>query len=270
MSLPRKTLRTDAVFEGLGLHSGVPVRVIVHPGEDGIWFRHGQESVRALAENVVSTKQCTQLGPISTIEHLMSALAGWEVTDAVVEVSAPELPAMDGSAHAFALGLAEAGFAPLPDWDPPRLFKRAYHVDGDVKIAVSSGHGLWSYRFEAPEGRWPHIQDAEFSFHDGSYLQEIAPARTFAFEEQVEPLRAAGFAKGLDMDSALILGEKDSVNPMRINEEPARHKLLDLIGDMALTGLPLRGLNVSAERSGHRTNVEMALKVRQLVGLAPT
>lgn len=268
MALHRKTLRTEAAFEGLGLHSGTPVRVTVHPGEDGIWFRYQNESVQALAENVVSTKQCTQLGPIFTIEHLMSALAGWEVTDAVVEVSAPELPAMDGSARAFALGLAEAGFAPLPDWDPPRLFKRVYLVDGDIKIAAAAGHGHWTYRFDAGE-RWPHIQDAEFTFADGSYLEEIAPARTFAFEEQVEPLRAAGFAQGLDMNSALILGTEGPVNPMLVLEEPARHKLLDLIGDMALTGLPLRGLSVNAERSGHRTNVEMALKVRQSLGLAP-
>jgi UDP-3-O-acyl-N-acetylglucosamine deacetylase len=268
MALIRKTLRSDAVFEGLGLHSGAAVRVVVHPGENGIWFRYGDESVQALAENVVSTRQCTQLGPIFTIEHLMSALAGWEITDAVIEVSAPEIPAMDGSARAFALGLADAGFAPLPEWDSPRLFKRAYLAEGDIKIAVSSGHGHWSYRFDAGD-RWPHVQDAEFSFHDGSYLEEIAPARTFAFEEQVEPLRAAGFAKGLDMDSALILGPDGPVNPMRVLEEPARHKLLDLIGDLALTGIPLRGLNVTAERSGHRTNVEMALKVRQILGLTP-
>ena len=265
--MQRRTLRSKAEFEGLGLHSGEPVRVVVDPHQNGIFFQFGQERVEAVAENVVDTRQCTKLGPISTIEHLMSALAAWEVTDALIEVSAPEMPAMDGSSRPFALGLMEAGFEDGDSWEPPALFKRVYHVEDDIKAAVSAGEGEFSYLFEAKD-RWPGLQEATYSFQSGSYLDEIAPARTFAFEEQVEPLIAAGFAKGLDMNSALILGRDGPVNEMRVMEEPARHKLLDLIGDLALTGLPLRTLNVFAERSGHRTNVAAALKVRQMLGLA--
>lgn len=264
----RRTLRSRAEFDGLGLHSGQPVKVTVQPHEGGIFFQHGSDRIEAVAENVVETRQCTKLGSIATIEHLMSALAAWEVTDALVETSAPEMPAMDGSARPFALGLMEAGFEDGEDWEPPALFKRVYHVEENVRVAVSAGTGEFSYLFEA-ENRWPGVQSASFSFQSGSYLDEIAPARTFAFEEQVEPLIAAGFAQGLDITSALILGLDGPKNEMRILEEPARHKLLDLIGDLALTGLPLRALNVAAERSGHRTNVAAALKVRQMLNLAP-
>src|SRR5437868_1120495 len=109
MIVQQSTVRSDVVFEGLGLHGGQPVRVVVHPGEGGIWFRSGPERVAALPQNVSDTTRCTRLGPVSTIEHLMSAFAGLEITDAEVEVEGGELPAMDGSAAPFARRLLESG-----------------------------------------------------------------------------------------------------------------------------------------------------------------
>ena len=101
ISYTRKTLQSDVVMEGLGLHSGIPVKVHIYPGDQGIAFRRGDERVLAKPENVTDTTRCTTLGPVSTIEHLMSAFAGLEITDAEVEVDAPELPGLDGRLFAL-------------------------------------------------------------------------------------------------------------------------------------------------------------------------
>jgi len=114
----RRTVAADAVFEGLGLHSGEPVRVIVHPGEQGIRFN----GVSARPENVSDTTRCTCLGEVSTIEHLMSALCGLEITDADVEVDGREMPGLDGSALGYVAGLSATGFSALGSAEAPDLF----------------------------------------------------------------------------------------------------------------------------------------------------
>lgn len=262
-----KTLKSDVLFEGLGLHSGEPVRVRVMPGGDGIIFRHGSETLRAVAENVLESARCTRLGSISTIEHLMSALAALGITDVVAEVEGGELPALDGAAGIYCEGLLDAGIEEGRPLEVEAPFKRVFLVEQDIKIAISAGEGVWSYQFHSGD-RWPHEQEVTFDFRTDEYCRDIAPARTFAFEEQVPQIRAAGLARGLDLDTALILGSQGYINEPRLPDEPVRHKLLDLMGDLALAGLPLSRMNVTAERSGHKTNVAAALKLRQTLGLA--
>ncbi len=268
MHWPRKTLKDKVKFEGLGLHTGRPLSATVHPsGSGGIIFRCGGASIPAHAENVTDTRRCTQLGPVIMVEHLMCAFSILGVTDAVVEAEDGELPALDGSAEAYAQGLLTAGFKPLSEAEGPDFFKRALVREGDAVCAVSAGEGRWSYRYVTP-GRWPEDQRFEAA-PEADLLAEVAPARTFAFAEEVDAMRAAGLGLGLSAETCLVLGVDGPVNPAKFPDEPARHKLLDLIGDMALTGLPRSAFNVSAERTGHRMNVAAALKVRQLLGAAP-
>lgn len=260
MIYSRRTPSRDVVFEGLGLHSGVPVRVTVHPGDQGIWFRFGTGRWQARPENVSDTARCTKLGEVSTIEHLMSAFAGLEITDAEVELTAGELPALDGSALGYVQEFASAGFASLPDGEVRELFSRVFFQDLPVKIAIGKGEGHWRYTYEVAD-HWPGEQTYECLDVIAAYHKEISPARTFALAEEVPMVLAAGLAKGLDIEKALIIGIEGYKNDARFSDEPARHKLLDLMGDLYLAGVPARLLNVSAEKSGHRTNVEAAARL---------
>jgi UDP-3-O-[3-hydroxymyristoyl] N-acetylglucosamine deacetylase len=261
----RATVRDTVEFEGLGLHGGEPVRVLVHPGEDGIAFRINDNRWPALAENVTDTTRCTRLGEVSTIEHLMSALAGLEVTDAEVEVQGNEMPALDGSALGFVEGLIAVGLETIGDGEVQPPFKRVFLQEENTKIAIGKGDGHWRYTYDMGE-RWPNEQTFESFNVVLEYRKEIAPARTFVLAEEIPMVLEMGLAKGLDQDSALILGIEGYKNEPRFEDEPARHKLLDLIGDLYLAGIPIRLLNVASERSGHASNVRAAALVRQALG----
>jgi UDP-3-O-acyl-N-acetylglucosamine deacetylase len=258
----RQTVRSTVEFAGLGLHTGVPVKVEVHPGDAGIWFSAGTERIEAIPANVIDTKRCTRLGPVSTIEHLMSALAGLEITDAEVVVTGGEMPALDGSAMGFFQPLSAAGLTGLGQSEIPALFTRIFHQeDHGLKLAVGKGSGHWRYIYDLGD-RWPGQQSFEVAELPAGYGQEIAPARTLVLSEEIEPAKAAGLGRGLDESSVLIVGKVGYESAPRFIDEPARHKLLDLIGDLYLAGVPLRFLNVVAERSGHRANVEVAAMLK--------
>lgn len=261
-SFSRKTLTEQARFRGRGLHSGEPVKVVVNPGEGGITFNGEQ----AVPENVTDTTRCTKLGSVSTIEHLMSAFAGIGVTDADVVVEGPELPAMDGASLAYAEGMLAVGLTELGTCRFDRFDSPVIHSDKGVRVTVEAGHGVWRYEFECGE-RWPWSQHFQLALNPESYCNEVAPARTFAFEDEVEAARAAGLGKGLDHNSAFLIGVSTYVNAPKFKDEPARHKMLDVIGDLYLSGVPIAMLNVVATRSGHTANVATADKLRRAVTL---
>ena len=262
MNYTRKTVATEVTFDGLGLHSGVPVKLTVHPGENGIWFRFGSERVQALPENVSDTTRCTRLGGISTIEHLMSAFAGAEITYAEVELSASELPGMDGSARLYIEAFNQASTTPIGEATIPALYRRIFLQEDRCKIAVSKGSGHWRYEYNT-DSRWPGLQVFETSSVVEDYATEIAPARTFALSEELPMIEKYGLGKGLDLNSAVILDTDGYRNEARFDNEPSRHKLLDLIGDLYLAGIPIRMLSAVGERSGHAANVRVAQMLRQ-------
>lgn len=264
MIYTRRTVAREVSFEGLGLHSGVPVKATIHGESDGIWFRLGAERWEARPHNVSDTSRCTRLGGVSTIEHIMSALAGLEITDAEIEVTAPELPALDGSALGYVTALREAGFAALGQREIRDPFARVFFQELPIRIAIAKGSGHWRYSYEVP-GRWPGLQTFDCEDIVVAFPDQIASARTFALAEEIPMVLAAGLGKGLNIDRALIVGLDCYENDPRFPDEPARHKLLDLLGDLYLAGLPARFLDVSAERSGHRTNVEAAARLSAAV-----
>ncbi len=260
MIFERKTVSNLVQMEGLGLHSGVPVHVRIHPSESGIWFRHGADRVQAMPDNVTDTSRCTKLGSIATIEHIMSALAGCEVTDAEIELSAPELPAMDGSAHSFVEKLASVGFFSIGEIELPGLFSRVFEHESEAKIAIGAGTGHWRYEFHS-QNRYPYDQVFETQNVVADYSSQIAKARTFGWEDQQDEIAELGLAKGLSMETCLLLGPDGPINEARFPNEPTRHKLLDAIGDIYLSGIPIRFLNVVGSGSGHKMNVQAAHKL---------
>lgn len=263
MTYERRTLRQSVEFEGLGLHSGAHVKVRVEPGENGIRFHYQTTSWEAIPENVTDTTRSTKLGDIGTIEHMMSALAGLEITDAEIEVSTPEMPGMDGSSLPFYEGLKLGEVESLGAAEAPTPFSRIFAQDGEAKIAIAAGSGRWRYEYLTGE-RWPGSQLLEVADVVASY-PDIAFARTFALEEEMPMIRQYGLGKGLDENSALVLGQAGYVNKERCADEPVRHKLLDAIGDIYLAGIPIRFLDVAAVRTGHTATVKAAALLREHV-----
>lgn len=268
MKIHRKTIRDSVSVTGKGLHSGQPVELTLHPGTEGIWFRCGSERVLANTENITDTTRCTRLGGISTIEHVMSALAGMGVTDVEVESTYPEMPGMDGSAKPYIDMILGAGLEALGEEERPDLYRRIFFQEDEIKIAISKGEGIWRFDYISGD-RWPGTQSYEMNGLD-SYANEVAPARTFALLEEIGQITSMGLGLGLDEESCLVLGPDGYKNAARFPEEPARHKLLDLMGDLALAGVPASALNVVSERSGHRTNVAAADMLRRALLTSPS
>jgi UDP-3-O-[3-hydroxymyristoyl] N-acetylglucosamine deacetylase len=252
----RITVAETVRLDGRGLHGGEPVRVLIHPADGGIALRCGGDRVRAVPPAVTGTRRCTRLGPISTVEHLMSAFAGLGITDAEVELSWPELPALDGSAAEYVAAIERAGVCRLGFAAARRPAREIRVAEGPAVIRVSPGTGRWSYTFDTGH-RWPGRQTFTCRLPCG-YTGGVAPARTIAFLEEIPAATAAGLGRGLDERSAVIIGPHGYHRPARFPDEPARHKLLDLMGDLYLAGVPVANIDVHARLSGHRLGVRAA------------
>jgi len=259
----RRTLSGKAVFEGTGIHSGCACKAIVRPGSGGLAFTSGGHRVSAIPENVTDTTNTTRLGSMGMIEHLMSAFAALEITDAEVEVEGPELPILDGSAKEYLDGLQAAGIDALGAKRQVQIFSRV-NVQGenDERIGISAGSGRWRFDWARP-GYWPSELSFEAQLPE-DFRGEIAPARTFCHESDIPMIQAVGLGKGGNEHNTLVIGEDGYRTEHRFEDEPARHKLLDLIGDLMLSRVPPRFLNVVGERSGHRLNVAASARLAEV------
>jgi UDP-3-O-[3-hydroxymyristoyl] N-acetylglucosamine deacetylase len=260
MTYRRRTLAAPVRLTGRALHSGHPVRMVIHPAEDGIAFRHGHTRTLARPSSVDGTTRCTRLGGISTVEHLMSAFAGRGITDAEVELSYPELPGFDGSASEFVHAIDSGGVARIDDLPVPRLRGQITVQHGPAVLSVRPGTGRWSYTFDL--SRWSLGSQTVRCQLPEDYQREVAPARTIAFADEIPTALAQGLGRGLDVRSVVIIGADGYENEPRFPDEPARHKLLDLIGDLYLSGIPVHGVDVVAHASGHT----MAVRAAALAG----
>jgi len=261
-------LKASISCVGVGVHSGCRVSLTLRPAPPGhgVVFRRTDLGVdiQARHHRVVDTRLSTVLGHeharVGTVEHLMAALAGSFIDNALVELDGPELPILDGSAAPFVFLLDCAGTV---DQDVPRpvieIRRRVRVTDGDAFAELRPPHqgaaGLemaLSIDFAAAAiGR----QALSFQLTTESFRHELARSRTFALAEEVEQLRAAGLAQGGSLDNTVVVDRARVLNPagLRMPDEFVRHKLLDAVGDLALAGAPLRGRFI-AHRSGHRLN----------------
>ena len=256
------TIASQVSLTGIGLHTGVPVNVTLQPApaRQGIVFRRtdldGFE-IEAQARHVARLSYATSLMKrgvlISTTEHLLSALAGAGVDNVTVEINNLEVPILDGSALPFARAIARAGLRRQRTRRRyAKILKPVEIVDGQKRIGVYPGEGFSvDYRIFFPHPLIKH-QEYTFSFNAPSYQDEIAPARTFGFVEEVELLRKNGLVRGGSLENAVVLSQDGLINPegLRFADEFCRHKILDLIGDLVMFGHPLLG-HVVADRAGH-------------------
>jgi UDP-3-O-[3-hydroxymyristoyl] N-acetylglucosamine deacetylase len=264
------TLRNQAVVRGVGVHSGSPVILSLHPAEadSGIVFvrcgTSGQRDreLRANFRAVIATEFATVLGDqsgpaVSTTEHVLAALRGLGVDNAIVEVDGAEVPIMDGSAAAFVAAIDQAGIAKL---SAPR---RYIQVVKPVRVGKNGSYGellphLGGLRIEAEiEFDHPLVGRQSFSADvtPNVFRRELARARTFGFMRDVAKLWSAGYALGASFENTVVVAEDRVLNPegTRFADEFVRHKVVDAIGDLALAGAPLLATYRSV-RGGHKLN----------------
>ncbi|WP_263410979.1 UDP-3-O-acyl-N-acetylglucosamine deacetylase [Terriglobus tenax] len=255
-----RTIAAEVSFSGVGLHSGAPVnmRVIPAAAGSGIVFRRtdldGFE-IPATNRNVAKVSYATSLMRqgvlISTTEHLLSAFIGYGIDNVIIELDNLELPILDGSADPYVAAFERVGVKQQRrKREYIRILKEVEVREGDKFIGVYPGTGYqidYLIDFPAPIGRERFLGDLE----TGAYTDLIAPARTFGWKEDEAKLRDMGLIRGVSDSSAIILTREGVQNgPLRFADEFVRHKVLDLIGDLALAGRRIQG-RVVAERAGH-------------------
>ncbi len=266
--LHQRTLKNSIRASGIGLHTGQKVLMTLRPAppDTGIVFRRTDlpepVDIKARAENVGDTMLGTTLhrgeAKIATVEHLLSALAGLGIDNALVEVSAAEVPIMDGSAGPFVFLLQSAG---IEEQKAPKRFVRIRESvrveDGDKWARFDPYDGFkvnFEIEFDHPTFK-KHSQVASMDFSTTSFLREVSRARTFGFMRDLESLRSRNLALGGNMDNAIVLDDYRVLNEdgLRYEDEFVKHKILDAIGDLYLLGHSLIG-EFSGYKSGHALN----------------
>jgi UDP-3-O-[3-hydroxymyristoyl] N-acetylglucosamine deacetylase len=261
MFVQRRTINTDVSITGIGLHSGIYTTVELHPvpAGSGITFVRadlGGLRIPALQASTTALDHATTVGKddvqVGTVEHLLAAIMACGITDVDIRIDGPEVPIIDGSALPFMHLIDAAGVRELGAEIPVLRLREPVEIrDGEKSIRIVPANRLViKYRidFDHPViGR----QSMQFDFGHENFLKKIAPARTFGFMRDVEKLRAAGLARGGSVENAIVLDDRGVMNgPLRFKDEFVRHKILDLIGDLALVGAPIAG-EITAHRAGH-------------------
>jgi UDP-3-O-[3-hydroxymyristoyl] N-acetylglucosamine deacetylase len=273
-SLHQHTLRGPIYQRGIGLHTGqvVEVKISPAPADTGRYFVRTDLAsgaieipahIDALHQTVLSTELRAQGATLRTVEHLLAALAGLGIDNARIEVDGPEIPLLDGSAQEWVQAILVTGWVSQPK------LRNIHTVDcpitvqmGDAFVmAVPAEETRLTYGIDFPNvaiGRqWHSVYGAEFA-------TEIAPARTFGFAEEVDKLRARGLIKGGSLENALVCGTEGWLNPpLRYANEPVRHKLLDLFGDLSLMGI-LPKAHILAYKASHTLHTQLVQRLLHL------
>lgn len=268
----QKTLAAEAAYTGIGLHSGRDVHIVLKPApaDTGIVFVRTDipslPQIRAKAENVTSTLLATTVEEngykVFTIEHLMSALHAQKIDNCRIEMDSEEPPVADGSGLAFFELIRNAGIA---EQDKPRrevIIDKVYRIDDaeNRRFVMAVPYDGFRVSFTSLN---PHkligVQYEDFEITPETYYKEIAPARTIAYEKEVEALRQMGLGLGGTLESVIVYNDEGWLNPLHYEDELVRHKILDVIGDLRLAGI-IRG-HIIAAASGHALNTRLAKRI---------
>jgi UDP-3-O-[3-hydroxymyristoyl] N-acetylglucosamine deacetylase len=267
----QRTLRRQISCVGIGLHSGNKVHLSLKPApaDFGVRFRRtdiGEHDVPATVHHLAGIQLATGLSrnevSVETVEHLLAALTAVGVDNVLVELNSPEVPIMDGSAAPFIYLIQEAGVKRLQAARRYLKIVRPIAISrGDKRIALyPSDHFKVTYSISYDHPLLRH-QSRTLRITEDSFVEEVAPARTFTFLKDVEMMRQNGLALGGSLENAIVLGETGILNnSLRFEDEFVRHKILDAIGDLALVGYPVIG-HLVAHRAGHALHTEFAAKI---------
>lgn len=277
--IKQRTIKDTAEVKGIGLQTGAPVTLRIKPApvNTGITFYRTDLADRPSIniqsmdlEDSQSAQRRTTLGmgplQIQTTEHLLAALAGLAIDNIVIELDNVELPGLDGSAKGFADLIKKAG---IIEQDAQKNFLKVAEPvwvrEGDAFIAVFPDDNFkvsYTLSYEVPGLGSQYMSQV---LDEMAFENNIAPARTFCLEQEAEQLLKMGLGKGANYDNTLVIGKDGPIKTiLRFPNEPVRHKVLDLIGDLYLVGMPIKG-HVVAIKSGHKLNMELVKKLKQLI-----
>lgn len=266
------TIKQEFSYTGIGLHTGQDVTINCYPlsPNQGIVFRRvdleGQPEIKADVDNITSTNRCTTIGDeridINTVEHLLSVINILQIDNLLIELNANEPPVTDGSGKVFYELFTAAGIVEQEaSQEIYQLEEVIYIKEGNQYLTVLPDEDFKvSYTFV---GDHEAINDQFFEYNasQDDYKEVLAPARTFGFADEVEKLQQAGLALGGSLDNAVLVDDDGPINKLRFTDEFARHKVLDLIGDMMLA--PAFTGHIIAVRSGHTLNSKLAKKLKE-------
>jgi len=265
------TIGQSVTFEGVGLHSGAPARVVIRPAaaNAGILFRRvdvtaEHADIPARWDHVIQTPLCTRLEnahgmSVSTVEHVMAALMGCGIHNALVTVDGPEVPILDGSSVSFVRGILSVG---LTDLNVPahvlRVLKPVEVTRGEARARLSP-HDTLLIDFDIDfKDAAIGIQKKRLNMSNGSFVRELSDSRTFCRKADIDAMLANGLARGGTLDNAVVVDGDKVLSPggLRHADEAVRHKMLDALGDLALAGAPLLG-HYEGSRAGHALTNEL-------------
>ncbi|MBI3414459.1 MAG: bifunctional UDP-3-O-[3-hydroxymyristoyl] N-acetylglucosamine deacetylase/3-hydroxyacyl-ACP dehydratase [Verrucomicrobia bacterium] len=270
--LQQQTLRQPAAFAGIGLHSGNRVSMNFLPAapNTGLRFRRvdleGKPEIEALAENVADTNRSTTLSKgnakIHTVEHVLATFAGSGIDNAIIELDANEPPIADGSSRAYCQMVEQAGIVPQSELREPYRIDEPIELEfGDTIISIFP-HDSFKLTCTSADKAGRYTQFFSLEVTPDTWVRELAHARTFCFFEELEYLIKNGLIKGGSLENAVVIRD-DAVltnEPLRYPEEFVRHKMLDIVGDLALVGRPILG-HVVAVKPSHFANCELAKRI---------
>ena len=261
----QNTVRSAVTFTGLGLHSGAPVRMVVRPAaaDHGIWFRRtdlsqGDTLIPAIWDAVVPSRLCTLVAngdgaSVSTIEHLMAALAGLAIGNALIDIDGPEVPILDGSAVAFVAAILARGLrSQIAPVRAIRVLKPVEVRDGAALARLEPAEMLEiDFRIDFADAAIGK-QSRKLNMANGAFVRELSDSRTFCRQSDVAAMRARGLALGGTLENAVVFDGDKILSPggLRHKDEPVRHKMLDALGDLSLAGAPLLA-RYTGIRAGH-------------------
>ena len=268
----QRTLKTEISYTGIGLHSGREVHATLKPAPEdtGIVFVRtdlpGAPQIHAKAENVTSTLRATTVEEnghkVFTIEHLMSAFHAHRIDNAYVELDSEETPVADGASLVFFELMAKAGIAEQAKDRKEIVIDKVYRIDDEKtgRFVMVLPYDGFRVSFTSLN---PHkligVQYEDFHIDEAVYHKEIAPARTIAYEKEIQALREMGLGLGGSLENVIVYNDEGWLNPLHFEDELVRHKILDVIGDLRLAGI-IRG-HVIAAASGHALNTQLAKKI---------
>lgn len=268
----QRTLKTEISYTGIGLHSGREVHATLKPAPEdtGIVFVRtdlpGAPQIHAKAENVTSTLRATTVEEnghkVFTIEHLMSAFHAHRIDNAYVELDSEEPPVADGASLVFFELMAKAGIAEQARDRKEIVIDKVYRIDDEKtgRFVMVLPYDGFRVSFTSLN---PHkligVQYEDFHIDEAVYHKEIAPARTIAYEKEIQALREMGLGLGGSLENVIVYNDEGWLNPLHFEDELVRHKILDVIGDLRLAGI-IRG-HVIAAASGHALNTQLAKEI---------
>ena len=268
----QRTLKTEVSYTGIGLHSGREVHATLKPAPEdtGIVFVRkdlsGEPQIHAKAQNVTSTLRATTVeengNKVFTIEHLMSAFHAHRIDNAYVELDSEEPPVADGASLVFFELMAKAGIVEQAKDRKEIVIDKVYRIDDEKtgRFVMVLPYDGFRVSFTSLN---PHkligVQYEDFHIDEAVYHKEIAPARTIAYEKEIQALREMGLGLGGSLENVIVYNDEGWLNPLHFEDELVRHKILDVIGDLRLAGI-IRG-HVIAVASGHALNTQLAKQI---------